>query len=434
MVRGRKPLDVNLQAHHRQDTLKRYAEKNKEKLREAARLRMQRLRTAVANSNDSTKRAHRLKAHEAAAKYRDKKYIESLGLEAFDTKTTQKFTAKTQCHHEGCPPPKRPITLPEKSKRHESLPEDDEDDESDEECDGELQQGSTRPFFPGHVIAPSAPEVAFLPCGNCGEEGCCGFTAVMDIHPPESLKIYMPQPGGPLLCMPGYFPDPGDEDRARHSATPDKSFFGITSGAGDLIGAIWSLTLHSATFHRILNAYPNLSHIEAPTWLRFVELWNQNCTEYHNHEVEAQDPMSTPSTPPPPSQSPGPSPSTKCDVDSTTMIMPMPTPSKRTKAPEDATPLASATTCTLLPKVVRHFIPHNFSQPDHNPQFQVATQAVLDLPVPLVWISDSEDEGEPPQMLGVGIKALRLKKKKYYLEGSKVKADDQIQVQLVQGC
>ncbi|KAJ6632016.1 hypothetical protein B0H10DRAFT_1937743 [Mycena sp. CBHHK59/15] len=326
MVHGRKPLDVNLQAHHRQDTLKRYTEKNKEKLREAARLRMQRLRTAVANSNDSIKCAHRLKAHEAAAKYRDKrvdellKYIESPGLEAFDTKTTQKFTAKTQCHHEGCLPPKCPIMLPEKSKRHESLPEDDEDDESDEECDGELQQGSTHPFFPGRVIAPSAPE--WLSCRTGIVErrdvACAaayaqrplfgrimrgGTTVNQREHTINYVKynifyMILGQPGGPLHCMPGYFPDPGDEDRASHSATPDKSFFGITSSASDLIGAIWSLTLHSAIFHRILNAYPNLSHIEAPTWLRFVELWKQNCTEYHNHEVEAQDPMSTPSTPP----------------------------------------------------------------------------------------------------------------------------------------
>ncbi|KAJ7486246.1 hypothetical protein B0H11DRAFT_2231160 [Mycena galericulata] len=107
---GRKPLDPDMKAKHRQETLRRYAEKNKEALREAARLRMQRLRAAAAASS-ITKAAMQRKARMSAAKYRErhrdaireadtirraKKYMETGGVEAFDVKNARKFLARTQ--------------------------------------------------------------------------------------------------------------------------------------------------------------------------------------------------------------------------------------------------------------------------------------------------------------------------------------------------
>ncbi|KAJ7430146.1 hypothetical protein B0H11DRAFT_2247748 [Mycena galericulata] len=115
---GRKPLDPATKAEHRQESLRRYAEKNRDSLREAARLRMRRLRAAAAAS--SSKRQQSLKT---AARYRDKhreaireadtarrarQYIEKAGAEAFDVKKDRKFLARTQRAHEGHPPPPRP--------------------------------------------------------------------------------------------------------------------------------------------------------------------------------------------------------------------------------------------------------------------------------------------------------------------------------------
>ncbi|KAJ6459358.1 hypothetical protein C8R47DRAFT_1081319 [Mycena vitilis] len=142
MARGRKPLDPTVKAERRQASLQRYAEKygrrrsqesklaygdyrNRETLRAAARLRMQRLRAAAADApdiKDSMKRS----ALQAAAKYRQKYEVTSplalgtgrlygiqivydeLGLEAFDEKSERKLMTRTQRRHEGRPPPPRP--------------------------------------------------------------------------------------------------------------------------------------------------------------------------------------------------------------------------------------------------------------------------------------------------------------------------------------
>ncbi|KAJ7429658.1 hypothetical protein B0H11DRAFT_1944445 [Mycena galericulata] len=152
MPPGRKPLDPKVKAEHRRETLRRYAERNKLALREAARIRMQRyfyipyhrllshmedrLRAAAAES-PSTKATVRRGALKSAARYRDKnrkalrhaetvrrahfdyqvltlsrKCIEKDGAEAFDEKANRQFMAKTQRQHEGRPPPPRPRPLP----------------------------------------------------------------------------------------------------------------------------------------------------------------------------------------------------------------------------------------------------------------------------------------------------------------------------------
>ncbi|KAJ7446847.1 hypothetical protein B0H11DRAFT_2248613 [Mycena galericulata] len=126
MPPGRKRLDPATKAEHRRETLRRYAEKNKAALREAARLRMQRLRATAAQS-PRLKASMRQKSLQSAAKYRErnreairvadavrraKKYIETSSLEAFNTKNDRRFLARTQRAHEGRPPPSRPRAKP----------------------------------------------------------------------------------------------------------------------------------------------------------------------------------------------------------------------------------------------------------------------------------------------------------------------------------
>ncbi|KAJ7020553.1 hypothetical protein C8F04DRAFT_1196528 [Mycena alexandri] len=123
MPPGRKPLDPAEKAEHRQASLRRYAEKNREALRVAARAQ-----------SAATKASSRRRALQSAAKYREKsfttccshtafsikaimagtasefvqqmgfgrptrsprKYIDTSGLEAFDEKSNRKVMAKTQ--------------------------------------------------------------------------------------------------------------------------------------------------------------------------------------------------------------------------------------------------------------------------------------------------------------------------------------------------
>ncbi|KAJ7618256.1 hypothetical protein DFH06DRAFT_1342526 [Mycena polygramma] len=118
MARGRPRLDAETKAARRKESLQRYAAKNQEKLRDAARARMQVLR---AESDVTSEQRLRIKA--SAAKYRERKrkeirqaaklrraesYIEDNGLEAYDEQQQRGHMAKTQKLHEGRPAPARP--------------------------------------------------------------------------------------------------------------------------------------------------------------------------------------------------------------------------------------------------------------------------------------------------------------------------------------
>ncbi|KAJ7140730.1 hypothetical protein C8R44DRAFT_726453 [Mycena epipterygia] len=183
MTRGRKALSIQVKAQHRKATLERYAEKNREKLREAARLRMQRttvpdilrrVRAEIANSDDKTRRGHRVKAQQAAATYREKnreeiraadtmrrasRCIEQEGLQAFDKKASPKSMGRAQRHHEQSKSlptrPKKPQSLPKKPKRHDKLPEEQEDD-SDSDNSAREQRGPAPTVFPERIRPDSA--------------------------------------------------------------------------------------------------------------------------------------------------------------------------------------------------------------------------------------------------------------------------------------
>ncbi|KAJ7826156.1 hypothetical protein B0H13DRAFT_2374518 [Mycena leptocephala] len=125
MARGRKPLDPVLRLQRRQESLQRYAERNAEVLRAAARLRMQRWvlfrgasmalirtpcvkkRAEIAAADYKTKAQYTKKAREASEKYRDKKGEEERAANAakrlLRKKNTSKPTTKSQCRGESRP-------------------------------------------------------------------------------------------------------------------------------------------------------------------------------------------------------------------------------------------------------------------------------------------------------------------------------------------
>ncbi|KAJ7511756.1 hypothetical protein B0H11DRAFT_1899290 [Mycena galericulata] len=151
MPRGRKPLDPQVKAEHRRETLRRYADRNKLALREAARIRMK--RTTALKLVRSAGSVLRLLTppklpfeatpssllpdieKETARPFAKptQKYIEKDGAEAFDEKTTRKLMAKTQHRNEGRPPlrrPRPPIAQPERRRASSTEPSSDNEREA----------------------------------------------------------------------------------------------------------------------------------------------------------------------------------------------------------------------------------------------------------------------------------------------------------------
>ncbi|KAJ6557123.1 hypothetical protein B0H10DRAFT_2240920 [Mycena sp. CBHHK59/15] len=132
--------------------------------------------------------------------------------------------------------------------------------------------------------------------------------------PPLPSTMYVPAPTI-MLCTPIYTPDLGHEDRHTHNA-----FFFI-------VAKNWK-GICRQTLLRMLKKYPDVWTFHSQTWSRFLDLWNLDCQEYHNHEGQL------PSTP---NSSMPSSPSTL--TDSTTTLHP-PSPVKH--------PLPSLTKTSLL--------------------------------------------------------------------------------------
>ncbi|KAJ7092063.1 hypothetical protein B0H15DRAFT_799788 [Mycena belliarum] len=101
----------------------------------------------------------------------------------------------------------------------------------------------------------------------------------------------------PLLCAPSYFPDPGHEDKLRHSEDPNCAFYGL------IHGKIQGVVTSPETLDAILNNDPTAAFIEAATWPRLVQQWNIQCNDFHDHEagVPPESPLSSPSPSPSPS-------------------------------------------------------------------------------------------------------------------------------------
>ncbi|KAJ6476161.1 hypothetical protein C8R45DRAFT_1009011, partial [Mycena sanguinolenta] len=76
MPPGRPRLDPDTKLQHVQESRRRYEEKNAVQRREAARLRMQKHRTDIVNSDIITRRRYSIKASIAARRYRSRKHEE----------------------------------------------------------------------------------------------------------------------------------------------------------------------------------------------------------------------------------------------------------------------------------------------------------------------------------------------------------------------
>ncbi|KAJ7873191.1 hypothetical protein B0H13DRAFT_2349173 [Mycena leptocephala] len=78
---------------------------------------------------------------------------------------------------------------------------------------------------------------------------------------------------GVLLCEPTFVPDPHNENIAGYFAVISKSWKGIVTSECHLI--------------EMLNKHAPVHTFKADTEFRIMELWVQDCTEYHNHEGES---------------------------------------------------------------------------------------------------------------------------------------------------
>ncbi|KAJ7467358.1 hypothetical protein B0H11DRAFT_1921396 [Mycena galericulata] len=271
--------------------------RNHDSLRDAARLRMRRRRAALANGSEETAQAHKSKALAAASRYREKNRsqireadslrraslcIQNRGAEAFDVKTNQKSRAPTQLRDEGRPRVQHPKVLPRKlSNRGIS--------------DSGPPQKRVEPEPLSLTRIAEESEAQELCIGGCGDpadecEACeciCPASSLwIEDHRHYHSPAYERHFNRPVLRHDGH------EDLQKHSASLEGVFYGI-------ISSHWKGVVTSKeTLARMLKHYPDARHIEAPTWLRFHELWVQDCTEYHYHEHDAASPMTTaPSSP-----------------------------------------------------------------------------------------------------------------------------------------
>ncbi|KAJ7182985.1 hypothetical protein C8R43DRAFT_1116598 [Mycena crocata] len=343
MPPGRKTLDAETKAFNRKDTLDRYAEKNRLKLREAARSRAK-----IQAADLPTIQAHKVKVRQASDKYRDrnreairakdsmrraKSYIVAQGLEALDTKVASKGMKVTQHKHEGRAPAQHPATLPKKLKLREIAPESSGEDGDEEDSDGDDSEGrepyQARAYFPERIDRRTDAErradweaACAAICVHCGEEACCGCGCICpateiyfehegghwvgkgssSLHHPLSMAAI---PGQVLLCSPCYSPDIGHEDYMAHSADPEGTFFAIDS-------AHWrGIVTSKQSLERMLKIYPDATYFERPTYLQIMAHWDRECNDYHYHG-DASPMSSAPSSPstlvPTPIPSPPPSP------------------------------------------------------------------------------------------------------------------------------
>ncbi|KAJ7101389.1 hypothetical protein B0H15DRAFT_943715 [Mycena belliarum] len=249
MARGRKPMDPDERRERRAASLA----KNAERLRDAGRLRMQRVRATLADADEATLRRYKRNARKSAMKYR-------AGFALFLKPSTLNDNVSSN---------RDKIRIADTERRVERR--DAASGQDATELAGETL--GAHPEFEGTLIVTA---MAYL----------------LDGGPPEV----------PLLCTPSYFPDPGHEDKLHHSSDPNSVFYGLIRG--NIQGVVTS----RETLEAILNDDPTATFIEGDTWLRLIQQWNLECSDFHDHQAEVQpeSPLSSPppSSPPSPNRTP----------------------------------------------------------------------------------------------------------------------------------
>ncbi|KAJ7816824.1 hypothetical protein B0H13DRAFT_2380135 [Mycena leptocephala] len=81
-----------------------------------------------------------------------------------------------------------------------------------------------------------------------------------------------------FVCTPVFLPDPGHEDKAKHSASKDTWFYGVISK--DWKGIVTSME----SVDKLKAQDPDAHVLKARTWEEIQRLWDADCMDKHFHE------------------------------------------------------------------------------------------------------------------------------------------------------
>ncbi|KAF7348119.1 hypothetical protein MSAN_01764500 [Mycena sanguinolenta] len=199
MPAGRPPLSPETKLQHRQQSLKNYQAKNVERLREAARSRMQRRRAAVAASDLKTRKTYRFQAALHSSDYRYRKRKEEYAAAEVAQHATRKLrkveanelrarhvapqrAAPTHAAPTSIAP--MPLAVPGRSGVPSLDPHDLPMEElpsflSDDEEDSPQPHSDARPYFEDGFSARPRPVVQR--CRECGDEYCVGCACMCPV-------------------------------------------------------------------------------------------------------------------------------------------------------------------------------------------------------------------------------------------------------------
>ncbi|KAJ7115647.1 hypothetical protein C8R43DRAFT_1138102 [Mycena crocata] len=222
MPTGRKRLKPEVRAERRQESLQRYAENFRDKVKASGPASVREHRAQVRETAARYRESHRADIRVAAALRRAKNYIEADGLEAFEEKRERPHMARTQRKHERRAPPPRLRTLPQKPKRRAPTPcssDEDHVDGDDEHSDASDKEDSddTVPqaqSFPRRVLpeglAPQRGRTTHFRPARAGKTAAAGVLvsvplpasgncmAVIIKHPDSLVKKKRRPPAQPI--------------------------------------------------------------------------------------------------------------------------------------------------------------------------------------------------------------------------------------------
>ncbi|KAJ7795925.1 hypothetical protein B0H14DRAFT_3552768 [Mycena olivaceomarginata] len=305
MPSRRVPLQEEERHQLRVASRRRYEEKNKERRREAAKLRMQGTQSKMAEADYHTRRKYRERVAAHSESYRNRRDTaereqsriadtetrrarkqEAKALSKKHARTTQHEPTKTfalktprqpakKLRLDAPPQNQKPRPVLSAMPRRRSISPDSEED-SEEGEDGGPQVPLPQLFFEAR-----APHPARLRCKACGLDDCPGCACIVAAGS-TALGVHMPfgappYDNGVLLCIPIYKADLGHEDRDAHTG----GFYAVVHP--EWMGVVTS----GASLERQLKRYPGARMFSAFTWSRFHDLWTLDCSEYHEHENES---------------------------------------------------------------------------------------------------------------------------------------------------
>ncbi|KAF7373334.1 hypothetical protein MSAN_00543000 [Mycena sanguinolenta] len=320
MPRGRPRLPPEVKQEHVLRSRKKYEEKNVEKRREDARLRMQRKRAKI-EDDLRLKYAYRHKAAQASARYRRRKeereWVEYKAAHAENrhahkveadsedlrrrkhpsqaeeliTSTPVPAKKKARIFHPSPTsrkePQHQPLSRPALTRnlgpralprKHAESPRRLSDIAQDDDEHHDMSSNSESESVKAHLSPPPVFEQRVI----CNE-GCPGCACMC-----EESTIWIQHEGGHFFptCKkcgeddcPG--PDPGHEDRDVHDKSPRELYYAIVS-------KYWSGVVSSSeTIARELKRDPNARTFVGPTWQAAMDWWRDDCLYHHNHHEDS---------------------------------------------------------------------------------------------------------------------------------------------------